>query len=59
MASDGEDQADFDVGSGKVKVRIGQSYPFTESAQVRRDLEARRTTGSTLLIPSYGKGRTQ
>ncbi|HEX9707573.1 MAG TPA: quinone oxidoreductase [Steroidobacteraceae bacterium] len=39
------------VGSGKVKARIGQTYPLAEAAQAHRDLEARRTTGSTLLIP--------
>ena len=42
----------FDVvASGKVKVRIGQTYPLAEAARAHRDLEARRTTGSTLLIP--------
>lgn len=39
------------VGSGKVKLRIGQTYPLANAAQAHRDLEARRTTGSTLLIP--------
>ncbi len=39
------------VGSGKVKVRIGRTYPLAEAAVAHRDLEARRTTGSTLLIP--------
>jgi NADPH2:quinone reductase len=39
------------VGSGRVKVRIGQTYPLAEAAQAHRDLEARRTTGSSLLIP--------
>jgi len=39
------------VGSGKVKVRIGQTYPLVDAAEAHRDLEARRTTGSTLLIP--------
>lgn len=39
------------VGSGKVKVRIGQTYPLAKAAEAHRDLEARRTTGSTLLIP--------
>jgi NADPH2:quinone reductase len=39
------------VGSGKVKVRIGQTYPFADAAQAHRDLEARRTTGSTILVP--------
>jgi NADPH2:quinone reductase len=42
----------FDVvGSGRVKIRIGQEYPLAEAARAHRDLEARRTTGSTLLIP--------
>src|SRR5262245_25905811 len=39
------------VGSGKVKIRIGQTYALADAAQAHRDLEARRTTGSTLLIP--------
>lgn len=39
------------VASGKVKLLIGQSYPLANAAQAHRDLEARRTTGSTLLIP--------
>jgi len=39
------------VSSGKVKVRIGQTYPLTEVDRAHEDLEARRTTGSTLLIP--------
>lgn len=39
------------VGSGKVKILVGQTYPLADAAQAHRDLEARRTTGSTLLIP--------
>lgn len=39
------------VASGKLKVTIGQTYPLAEAAQAHRDLEARRTVGSTLLIP--------
>lgn len=35
----------------KLRVRIGQRYPLTEAAQAHRDLEARRTTGSTVLVP--------
>jgi NADPH2:quinone reductase len=35
----------------QVKVRIGQTYPLAEAAQAHRDLEARRTTGSTVLVP--------
>jgi NADPH2:quinone reductase len=42
----------FDVvGRGAVKVRIGQTYALADAAQAHRDLEARRTTGSTVLVP--------
>jgi NADPH2:quinone reductase len=42
----------FDVvGAGVVKVRIGQTYALRDAAQAHRDLEARRTTGSTVLVP--------
>ncbi len=39
------------VRRGMVRVRIGQRYPLAEAAAAHRDLEARRTTGSTVLIP--------
>jgi NADPH2:quinone reductase len=39
------------VASGKVKLRIGQRYALADAAQAHRDLEARRTTGSTVLVP--------
>jgi NADPH:quinone reductase len=39
------------VKRGAVKIRIGQSYPLQDVATAHRDLEARRTTGSTILIP--------
>lgn len=39
------------VGRGVVKVTIGQTYPLAEAAQAHRDLEARKTTGSTVLLP--------
>jgi len=39
------------VGSGKVKIPIDQRYPMSEAAQAHRDLEARKTTGSTVLLP--------
>ena len=39
------------VRSGRVKVRIGQTYPLANASEAHRDLEARRTTGSSLLIP--------
>lgn len=42
----------FDVvGSGHVKIEIGQTYPMSDAAQAHRDLEGRRTTGSTVLLP--------
>jgi NADPH:quinone reductase len=42
----------FDVvGSGTVKVEIGQTYALSDAATAHRDLEARRTTGSTVLLP--------
>jgi NADPH2:quinone reductase len=37
--------------SGAVKIRIDQRYPLAEAAQAHRDLEARKTTGSTVLVP--------
>jgi len=39
------------MGSGVVKAEIGQTYALKEAAQAHRDLEARKTTGSTLLLP--------
>ena len=39
------------VGSGAVKIRIDQRYPLADAAQAHRDLEARKTTGSTVLMP--------
>lgn len=39
------------VESGKVKIDINQRYALKEVAQAHRDLEARKTTGSTILIP--------
>lgn len=39
------------IGSGKLNITIGQTYALTDAAQAHRDLEARRTTGSTLLLP--------
>ena len=39
------------VGSGKVRIEVNQTYPLAEAAQAHRDLEARKTTGSTILLP--------
>ena len=34
-----------------IRVEIGQTYPLKEAAQAHRDLEARKTSGSTVLLP--------
>ena len=39
------------VSSGKVKIEIDQRYPLAQAAQAHVDLAARKTTGSTVLIP--------
>ena len=39
------------VASGHVKIRIDQRYPLAEVAQAHRDLESRKTTGCTVLLP--------
>jgi NADPH2:quinone reductase len=39
------------VEKGAVKVDIRQTYPLAEAARAHRDLEDRKTTGSTILIP--------
>ena len=39
------------VASGAVKIEVKQTYPLREAAQAHRDLEARKTTGSTILLP--------
>ena len=36
--------------SGEVKIRIDQRYPLDQVAQAHRDLEARKTTGSSVLV---------
>ncbi len=39
------------VAQGKLNVRIGRRYPFSEAQQAHIDLQARKTTGKVLLIP--------
>jgi NADPH:quinone reductase len=42
----------FDViASGAVRVRVAQTYPLRDAERAHRDLEARKTTGSTVLLP--------
>ncbi|MFN7673524.1 MAG: quinone oxidoreductase family protein, partial [Betaproteobacteria bacterium] len=38
------------VASGVVKIEVNQTYALRDTAQAHRDLEARKTTGSTVLI---------
>ncbi len=56
VASDAALQANtadlFDmVASGKVKIEVNQRYDLADAVQAHSDLEARKTTGSTVLIP--------
>jgi NADPH2:quinone reductase len=39
------------VQSGAVKIEIQQSYPLSEAVRAHQDLEARKTTGSTIFLP--------
>ena len=39
------------IRSGVLKVTIGQAYALEDAAQAHRDLEGRKTTGSTVLVP--------
>ncbi len=38
------------IASGAIAVTVGQTYPLEEVARAHADLEARRTTGSTVLL---------
>ena len=38
------------LSSGAVTVEVNQTYPLENAAQAHRDLEARKTTGSTILL---------
>ncbi len=39
------------VKKGAVRIAVNQTYPLKEAAQAHRDLESRKTTGSTVLLP--------
>jgi NADPH2:quinone reductase len=39
------------IASGALRVRVDQTYPLRDAERAHRDLEARKTTGSTLLLP--------
>ena len=40
------------IAEGKLEIRIGGRYPLEDARRAHEDLEARRTTGKLLLIPS-------
>ncbi len=39
------------VSKGAVKITVSRTYPLREAAAAHRDLEARKTTGSIVLLP--------
>lgn len=39
------------IADGTLKIHIGATYPLDQAAQAHRDLEARKTTGSIVLLP--------
>lgn len=39
------------VASGQVRIEVNQSYALKDAALAHRDLEARKTTGSSILLP--------
>jgi NADPH2:quinone reductase len=42
----------FDVvGSGAVKIPVNQKYPLKDAQKAHRDLESRKTTGTSILLP--------
>lgn len=56
MTSDAEEQASARalfamMKTGAVKVRVDQTYALKDAPQAHRDLEARKTTGQTVLLP--------
>jgi NADPH:quinone reductase len=39
------------IAAGVVKIKISRTYPLEAAAQAHEDLQARRTTGVSILIP--------
>ncbi len=39
------------VGSGKIRIDVRQRYPLAQAALAHTELEARKTTGSSVLLP--------
>lgn len=51
LLSEGAERLIDVVSKGIVKININQTYSLAETAQAHRDLEARKTTGCTVLLP--------
>jgi NADPH:quinone reductase len=39
------------IAAGVVKIKVGRTYPLAGAAQAHEDLQARRTTGLSILVP--------
>lgn len=50
LVADAADLFDM-VAKGSVKISVSRTYPLSQTASAHRDLEARATTGSVVLIP--------
>lgn len=50
LAANAADLVDM-IGSGKVSIPVNQRYALSEAVQAHADLESRKTTGSTVLVP--------
>jgi NADPH2:quinone reductase len=51
LLDEGADRLFAAVADGKLHIQINQTYPLAETARAHRDLEARNTTGSSVLLP--------
>ena len=51
LLEEGAEQLFHAVTDGLLHIQINQVFPLSETAQAHRDLEARKTTGSTILLP--------
>ncbi len=41
----------FDATGGRINITVGERYPLEDAAQTHRDLDGRKTHGSTVLTP--------
>jgi len=51
LLEDGTRQLFAAVTDGLLHIQVNQTYALSDTAQAHRDLQARRTTGSTVLLP--------